>query len=165
MDRRNENPRSVHSGRGSCERKKRMTNDDQGKDNTGADGVKLEWLVRGLDWKPQGKTFFADHSAGHYIVCHDYDGWRWILVNGRDMAGVAEKPFDTLEAAKAAAQADYTARILAALNADAIAGLVGASDALGSWMSAALDDPNVCEAMKIDINNWFAALARLGGGE
>ena len=36
--------------------------------------------------------------------------------------------------------------------------LRGASDALGSWMSAALDDPNVCEAMKSDINNWFAAL-------
>lgn len=29
---------------------------------------------------------------------------------------------------------------------------------LGSWMSAALDDPNVCDEMKADISAWFAAL-------
>jgi len=29
--------------------------------------------------------------------------------------------------------------------------------ALGSWMSAALDDPKVCDAMKADINEWFSA--------
>lgn len=28
---------------------------------------------------------------------------------------------------------------------------------LGSWMSAALDDPNVCDAMKADIREWFSA--------
>ena len=28
---------------------------------------------------------------------------------------------------------------------------------LGAWMSAALDDPNVCEAMKADIREWFSA--------
>lgn len=32
-----------------------------------------------------------------------------------------------------------------------------AADSLGSWMSAALDDPAVCEAMKTDIRAWFAA--------
>ena len=26
---------------------------------------------------------------------------------------------------------------------------------IGSWLSAALDDPNVCEAMKADIRDWF----------
>lgn len=31
------------------------------------------------------------------------------------------------------------------------------SDALGKWMSAALDDPSVCAEMKADINAWFAA--------
>ena len=28
---------------------------------------------------------------------------------------------------------------------------------LGKWMSAALDDPNVCEEMKADIRDWFSA--------
>lgn len=32
-----------------------------------------------------------------------------------------------------------------------------ASFALGAWMSAALDDPKVCEQMKADINEWFSA--------
>ena len=34
---------------------------------------------------------------------------------------------------------------------------VMANVALGSWMSAALDDPKVCEAMKADIREWFSA--------
>jgi hypothetical protein len=32
-----------------------------------------------------------------------------------------------------------------------------ASVALGAWMSAALDDPAVCDAMKADIREWFSA--------
>jgi hypothetical protein len=28
-------------------------------------------------------------------------------------------------------------------------------DALGKWLSAALDDPNVCDEMKADIRAWF----------
>jgi hypothetical protein len=32
-----------------------------------------------------------------------------------------------------------------------------ASEALGGWMSAALDDPAVCDAMKADIQAWFDA--------
>lgn len=32
-----------------------------------------------------------------------------------------------------------------------------ASEKLGAWMSAALDDPDVCEAMKADIREWFSA--------
>ena len=34
---------------------------------------------------------------------------------------------------------------------------VHASVAVGGWLSAALDDPNVCDAMKADINRWFSA--------
>lgn len=30
-----------------------------------------------------------------------------------------------------------------------------ANDKLGWWMSAALDDPQVCEEMKADIRAWF----------
>ena len=48
----------------------------------------------------------------------------------------------------------------------AVDGLVGnkvvqravmASTSLGAWMSAALDDPAVCDAMKADIQEWFSA--------
>ena len=28
---------------------------------------------------------------------------------------------------------------------------------LGTWMSAALDDPKVCDAMKADIREWFSS--------
>lgn len=34
---------------------------------------------------------------------------------------------------------------------------VMASVSLGAWMSAALDDPAVCAAMKADIQEWFSA--------
>lgn len=32
-----------------------------------------------------------------------------------------------------------------------------ANDKLGFWMSAAIDDPQVCDEMKADVRNWFAA--------
>lgn len=32
------------------------------------------------------------------------------------------------------------------------------NDRLGAWMSAALDDPNVCAEMKADIHAWFESL-------
>ena len=35
---------------------------------------------------------------------------------------------------------------------------VQASVDVGGWLSAALDDPNVCDAMKADINSWFSAV-------
>jgi hypothetical protein len=74
-------------------------------------------VVKPLDWQetPNNKMFVADHGAGHYIVTHDFDGWLWLLVNGRDMAGAQDHPVPEKEVAKAAAQADYEARILAAL--------------------------------------------------
>ncbi len=36
-----------------------------------------------------------------------------------------------------------------------------ASKRLGVWMSAALEDPGVCDEMKRDIRSWFAALEKL----
>lgn len=35
--------------------------------------------------------------------------------------------------------------------------LIMAEVRLGRWMSAALDDPNVCDEMKADIREWFSA--------
>lgn len=36
-----------------------------------------------------------------------------------------------------------------------------ASERLGVWLSAALEDPGVCEEMKRDIRSWFDALKKL----
>ena len=33
-------------------------------------------------------------------------------------------------------------------------------DTVGSWLSAALDDPEVCDEMKADIEAWFAELQK-----
>ena len=35
--------------------------------------------------------------------------------------------------------------------------LKSANDKIGAWLSAALDDPQVCTEMKMDIHEWFAA--------
>lgn len=35
--------------------------------------------------------------------------------------------------------------------------LQAANERVGAWLSAALDDPAVCEAMKEDIRAWFDA--------
>lgn len=34
---------------------------------------------------------------------------------------------------------------------------IEAIDRIGPWLSAALDDPNVCKEMKDDINYWMEA--------
>jgi hypothetical protein len=43
-------------------------------------------------------------------------------------------------------------------DAKVIAALREANQRLGSWMAAALDDPQVCAEMKADITAWFAAM-------
>ena len=40
-----------------------------------------------------------------------------------------------------------------------------AEDGIGKWLSAALDDPDVCDAMKMDIRAWFDACAALANPE
>jgi hypothetical protein len=40
---------------------------------------------------------------------------------------------------------------------DTVGRAVMANVRLGAWMSAALDDPAVCDAMKADIREWFSA--------
>jgi len=78
-------------------------------------------LVWGKDTDPDSDTFGcieANPPQGfRYYIKHVYGGmWR---LSGSVPFGQPDYP--TLEAAKAAAQADYTARILAALNPDAVA--------------------------------------------
>ncbi len=48
-------------------------------------------------------------------------------------------------------------RLLLADRAARDGGLREASLSVGKWMSAALDDPDVCDEMKADINEWFNA--------
>jgi hypothetical protein len=67
------------------------------------------------------------------------------------------------DAIEAADTIDHLTQALDEANARAAALIhaehrsVMANVRLGGWMSAALDDPNVCEAMKVDIQEWFSA--------
>ena len=53
--------------------------------------------------------------------------------------------------------ADLARMVAEEAAATTIAQMRAANDRLGAWMSAALDDPKVCQAMKDDINAWFAS--------
>lgn len=88
--------------------------------NTPADGNALAEaiaelpMVKPLEWEGDKK----DHAAGLgyiYMLVHYFDGWRWFRCIGRELNGVSDGVFPAIEAAEAAAQADYTARIHAAL--------------------------------------------------
>lgn len=70
---------------------------------------------------------------------------------GMAMAGEMENPGWEEEAGVRAMLAFATAE------AASRAGERETSDRLGAWLSAALDDPKVCDAMKADIEAWFGA--------
>ena len=98
-----------------------MTHDDQGKDSTGAEGVKmLAGLVKPLVWRPFWNQEDGLRLCALAMAQYEYHasekGWWFALC--------ALHETDGIEDAKAAAQADYTARILAAIDTDAIAALV-----------------------------------------
>lgn len=85
-------------------------------------GVKpLVWEVN--DDKRDGRAHYGHGILGHwYAVCRERTG-AWVVmhfVSGKrvQVHNKDSDTFPTLEAAKAAAQADYTARILAALEPD-----------------------------------------------
>jgi len=68
--------------------------------------------VRELVWKEEPRNGWkrgVSHAAGYHLIRRD-DGWHY----GNHDGGI----FDTIEAAKAAAQADYEARIMSALIPD-----------------------------------------------
>jgi hypothetical protein len=129
-------------------------------DNTPAQGVKLDLtgLVKPLEWKSFEQRQQAFSRAGPYtVVCYSERDWGWSseYSKGREA---------TEQAAKAAAQADYTARILSALDLDAIAALVGANKALIDFHNGPTEAkrPDIFLRILQRIN---AALARLGGVE
>jgi len=92
-------------------------------------------LVKPLVWLPDSmKGSYPDRlragmpgGVGDYSVAgsRKQDKWQWFR-NGHFVYGHHHHAPMPLEAAQAAAQADYTARILAALDTDAIEGLVEA---------------------------------------
>jgi hypothetical protein len=78
----------------------------------------LSKLVKPLEWVDMtGRTVALSASiVGNYEIKQD-GAWIAIWFNGSRLGGA----LPTIEAAKAAAQADYTARILATLDLEALA--------------------------------------------
>jgi hypothetical protein len=80
--------------------------------------------VKPLVWRDNDMGCFGDGvEKGHYLIDPDNDGY--FEVFGGKFTNDDEN-FETLEAAKAAAQADYEARILAAVDAVPVAQAVEA---------------------------------------
>ena len=153
-------------------------------DNTQAQAVKLDLtgLVKPLGWRLiDERTAHAKcrYVSDRYIIEHRLHGDHFDLWMGHNATTAAR--FDTLKAAKAAAQADYTARILAAIDTDAIAALVGAAkpclDLLRGLVAESGRGVDWGEEDAFRMGEWFenhdianidaldVAIARLGGGE
>jgi hypothetical protein len=72
--------------------------------------------VKALVWEnPSEHQTHALSVIGTYLLVKDFDGWRWMLTVGRQLAEVCKSPFPTISGARIAAQADYEVRIRSAL--------------------------------------------------
>jgi hypothetical protein len=72
--------------------------------------------------------FDAGTDEAHYAVNIDLGGLAFVFMLEPDpLGGRRPKRFATLEAAQVAAQADYTARILATIDTDALEALIAAA--------------------------------------
>jgi len=127
-----------------------------------ADGMRAAVQVKPLVWHDCSDGTAHDDNRWYEIDRQGASNFSFRLVRGVTGGGAYLSHHLSMDAAKAAAQTDYAARTIAALSpapaVPADAGLDDAADRLGAWLSAALDDPNVCDAMKADIQAWFAAL-------
>ena len=153
-----------------------MTQDDQGKDSTEAQRVKtLAGLVRPLEWQDfegRGAKASAYYQANYLIQFWKSEGKFEVALSfpGYQTGYDGPRWHKTLEAAKVAAEADYTARVFAAINTDAIAALVGALQAISGKVSWEINPSNYLHREVCDLNaDWCevgniadAALARLG---
>ena len=135
-----------------------MTHDDQGKDSTGADGVKmLAGLVKPLVWQfwterePAGASARFPFGKCEIVSHPKYSDHKLFLPSGEVVRG----DYTDL---KPAAQADCTARVLAAIDTDAIAELVRCGNVMANALRGNYIVPGSAAA-------WNAALARLGGPE
>jgi hypothetical protein len=126
--------------------------------------------VRALKWEESVKGRWIGTAP---VKLGNLAFWIFQSENGylRHIAGQGAVTSPTLEAAKAAAQADYEARILAALDtpAPAMGELVEALRAQASWVRAALNcaswtwDEDQREAAEIELAAADAVLAKIGG--
>ena len=110
-------------------------------------------LVKPLVWDEK------DRAIGFgclYFLAHDFDGWRWFQCSrGGVLEGVSTRPFREKADAQAAAEADYRARIAAALNLGPVVALVGAGKAYKDARIKVDDTPEFCD--------FVTALAAFGG--
>ena len=81
----------------------------------------LAGLVRPLVWRDREYRLWASETVCGMLYIREYSGARLPFV--LDVPWLIETNHPTLEAAKAAAQADYAARIIAALNLPALEAL------------------------------------------
>lgn len=115
--------------------------------------VLIRGIVKGLG--PWVQTATNAWECGHYHINHRWphnDGPFYVSVSrGAEVGVVRLGQHSTLAAAQAAAEADYRARIAAALDMDALVELVGAVDAFRKTET----DENYSRMLR--------ALARIGG--
>ena len=126
--------------------------------------------VRALEWEESVKGRWIGTAP---VKLGNLAFWIFQSENGylRHIAGQGAVTSPTLEAAKAAAQADYEARILAAIDtpAPAMGELAEALRTQASWVRAALNcaswtwDEDQREAAEIELAAADAVLARIGG--
>ena len=130
--------------------------------NTQAQAVKLDLtgLVKPLVWwEPASQNNFT-HGArcalGTYYVHVDggrHQAWLETFDSNREIW--CGEVCGSVDSAKAAAQADYTARVLASIDTDAIAELVRCGNVMANALRGNYIVPGSAAA-------WNAALARLG---
>lgn len=88
--------------------------------------VDLKGLVKALVWhKSVISSWNGDYHTvptGYTVRCADENGWKWVTACG---FGYAHSP----EAAQSAANADHAARVIAALDVDALTALQSERDA------------------------------------
>lgn len=97
----------------------------------------LSNLVKPLVWEHHPMGYIAAPPTGRPYIIDIRAKGRVFFIKGME----PPPKVDTLEAAKSAAQADYTARILAALDPDAVAAMLAEAEERGRQMER--DNPAV----------------------
>jgi len=120
-------------------------------------GAVAEPCVNQLEWREHSGAHCAEDEFERTYNTYSVfpHGWRLTI----DCRPLGTSDFSSLEAAKAAAQADYERRVRSALThpAPASDGADKITENVGRWLSAALEDPQVCAEMKRDIIAWMEA--------
>lgn len=57
--------------------------------------------VKPMGWDAEKRGSVAQTAAGTFMTVHDFDGWRWFRVMGRELAGASKTPARTEDEAKA----------------------------------------------------------------